>query len=53
MEYIGEGLNPVPFIAAAYAVAAILLLGMTFWLIKHRKQLETLKAAMKYKEKSR
>jgi len=53
MEYIGEGLNPLPYIGAAYGVAALLFVGMAIWLIIQRRQLETLKAAMKYKEQSK
>lgn len=51
MESIGEGLSPIPFITASYGLAALLLAGMAVWLILHRKQLESLKAAMQNKRR--
>ena len=46
MSPYGEGLDPVPYISAAYGIAALLLGGFTAWIIIQRRQLRTLQQAV-------
>ena len=39
---IGEGMDPVPFISAAYGCAALLLLSYAYWQLRLRKRLRQL-----------
>ena len=48
MESIGEGLSHVHFVSASYAVAAILIVGMAFWIIKQRQSIQALQRAVKH-----
>ena len=52
MSPYGEGLDPVPYIAASYGVATVLLGGFAAWIFLQRKKLKLLKDAVSYKEKS-
>lgn len=45
---MGEGLDPVPFITAAYGVAIVLIGGFTAWTIKQRKQLRQMQVVVKH-----
>ncbi len=50
MNPYGEGIDPVPFIAAAFCIAATLLGGFAIWIILQRKKLKMLKEAVNYRE---
>lgn len=50
MNLYGEGIDPVPFIAAAFCIATVFLGGFTIWIFLQRKKLRLLKEAINYQE---
>ena len=50
MNPYGEGLDPIPYIAAAFCIGALLLGGYTTWIFLQRKKLKMLQDAVNYKE---
>lgn len=43
MSPYGEGLDPIPYIAAAYGLASLLIGGFAVWIGLQRRRLRTLK----------
>lgn len=48
----GTGLDPSPFVAGAYALGAVLILGYAFWVLLERRRLHLLLAAVRQSSKS-
>lgn len=46
----GEGLNPLPYVIAAYAIGAAGIFGYGFWLAYHHKRILQYLALLKAKE---
>lgn len=44
---LGAGMDPVPFILAAYALGGALILGYAGWVLVQRKRLRSLLVAVK------
>ena len=53
MSPYGEGIDPIPYISAAYGLAVILLGGYATWIIAERRKLKALKVAAQYRPEQR
>lgn len=43
----GTGMDPIPYIFAAYALGSALILGYAFWVLLQRRRLKLLLVAVK------
>ncbi|NRA63807.1 MAG: hypothetical protein HRU19_04955 [Pseudobacteriovorax sp.] len=53
MSPYGEGLNPIPYISAAFGIAALMLGGYGAWIVVQRKRLKAIKIASQYRKETR